>query len=225
MTMLSLQGVWRVYEVGEDEVVALNDATVDIRDGEFIAVTGPSGSGKSTLLQIIGLLDRPSQGMVRLDGEDISDLSDRDRTEIRLRTLGFIFQRFHLLGNLTAIENVVLPMEVAGVPTAERYAKAASLLESVGLADRMSFVPAQLSGGQRQRVAIARALANEPRLLLADEPTGELHSEDKARVLELFRRLHSEGKTIIVVTHDMEVAAVAERHLEMRDGRLQEVNR
>jgi putative ABC transport system ATP-binding protein len=196
---------------------------VDIKDGEFIAVTGPSGSGKSTLLQIIGLLDRPSQGTIQLDGEDVSDLSDGDRTEIRLRSLGFIFQRFHLLGNLTAIENVVLPMEVAGVAITDRYARAASLLESVGLGERMSFVPAQLSGGQRQRVAIARALANEPRLLLADEPTGELHSEDKARVLELFRRLHDQGKTIIVVTHDMEVAAVAERHLEMRDGRLWEV--
>jgi putative ABC transport system ATP-binding protein len=221
--MLSLQGVWRVYQVGDDEVVALDDATVDIKDGEFIAVTGPSGSGKSTLLQIIGLLDRPSQGTIQLDGEDVSDLSDGDRTEIRLRSLGFIFQRFHLLGNLTAIENVVLPMEVAGVAITDRYARAASLLESVGLGERMSFVPAQLSGGQRQRVAIARALANEPRLLLADEPTGELHSEDKARVLELFRRLHDQGKTIIVVTHDMEVAAVAERHLEMRDGRLWEV--
>jgi putative ABC transport system ATP-binding protein len=223
--MLNLQGVWRVFEVGDDDVVALHDATVDIAEGEFIAVTGPSGSGKSTLLQIIGLLDRPSQGTVRLDGEDISDLSDHDRTKIRLRTLGFIFQRFHLLGNLTAIENVVLPMEVAGVATAERYTRAASLLQSVGLGERLSFVPAQLSGGQRQRVAIARALANEPRLLLADEPTGELHSEDKARVLELFRQLHDQGKTIIVVTHDIEVAAVAERRLEMRDGRLREVMR
>jgi putative ABC transport system ATP-binding protein len=221
--MLTLQDVWRIHEVGDDEVVALQAADLEIDDGDFIAVTGPSGSGKSTLLQIIGLLDRPSQGTMALDGEDLGDRTDAERTEIRLRTLGFIFQRFHLLGNLTAIENVALPMEVAGMPPTERYARAASLLGSVGLGDRMEFVPAQLSGGQRQRVAVARALANEPRLLLADEPTGELHSEDKARVLELFHRLHASGKTIVVVTHDMEVAAVAERHLEMRDGRLWEV--
>jgi putative ABC transport system ATP-binding protein len=221
--VLRLRGVWRVHEVGDAEVVALRDATVDIEDGEFVAVTGPSGSGKSTFLQIVGLLDRPSQGAVELDGEDVAALSEAARTRIRLHSLGFIFQRFHLLASLNAIENVSLPMEIAGVGMTTRYARAASLLTSVGLGERMTFVPSQLSGGQRQRVAIARALANEPRILLADEPTGELHSEDKARVLELFRRIHTEGKTIVVVTHDMEVAAVAGRRLEMRDGRLREV--
>jgi ABC-type lipoprotein export system ATPase subunit len=221
--VLSLRGVWRIHEVGDAQVVALRDATVDIEDGEFVAVTGPSGSGKSTFLQIVGLLDRPSQGAVVLDGKDVAILSEAARTSIRLHSLGFIFQRFHLLASLNAIENVSLPMEIAGVDMNTRYARAASLLTSVGLGERMTFVPSQLSGGQRQRVAIARALANEPRILLADEPTGELHSEDKTRVLELFRRIHAEGKTIVVVTHDMEVAAVAGRRLEMRDGRLREV--
>lgn len=221
--VLELRGVWRTHLVGETEVTALQDASIRIDDGDFIAVTGPSGSGKSTLLQIVGLLDRPSRGSLELDGEDVGCLGDDERTRLRLSTIGFIFQRFHLLSGLTAIENVALPMEVAGVGPTDRYARAASLLRSVGLADRLTFFPAQLSGGQRQRVAVARALSNEPRLLLADEPTGELHSEDKARVLELFRHIHSEGRTIVIVTHDPEVAAVAERHIEMRDGRASEV--
>jgi ABC-type lipoprotein export system ATPase subunit len=220
--MLKLNGVWRTYRVGEAEVVALHDVTLGIDDGEFIAIVGPSGSGKSTLLQIIGLLDRPTRGTVELDGRDISALSDEECTAVRLHTLGFVFQRFHLLFDLTAIENVALPMEVADVPVQERYDRAAALLENVGLGGRLSFQPAQLSGGQRQRVAIARALANDPRLILADEPTGELHSEDKANVVALLRRLHQQGHTVVVVTHDPEVAAVAERRIEIRDGRVGE---
>ena len=221
--MLKLTGVWRTYQVGDAEVVALRDVTLPIDDGEFLAIMGPSGSGKSTLLQIVGLLDRPTRGTVELDGQDVGTLSDEERTHVRLHSLGFVFQRFHLLGDLTALENVALPLEAAGVPVGERYERAAALLETVGLGERLAFRPAQLSGGQRQRVAIARALANDPRLILADEPTGELHSEDKANVVELFRRFQREGHTIVIVTHDPEVAAVADRQVEIRDGRVREV--
>jgi putative ABC transport system ATP-binding protein len=220
--VLELQNVWRVYQVGDAQVVALEAASLRIGDGDFVAIRGPSGSGKSTLLQIVGLLDRPTSGTVLLDGRDLSDLGDAERTRLRLETIGFVFQRFHLLRDLTAVENVALPVEAAGVPVRERYTRAADLLTSVGLGARLTFRPAQLSGGQRQRVAIARALANEPRLILADEPTGELHSEDRANVLALFDRFHREGRTIVVVTHDPEVAAVAERRIEIRDGRVRE---
>lgn len=221
--MLSLDGVWRVYQLGEAEVVALEDVHLAIGEAEFVAVVGPSGSGKSTLLQILGLLDRPTRGQVVLDGRALSALSDQERSRLRLETLGFVFQRFHLLPDLTAIENVALPMEAAGVDVETRYERAAALLESVGLGPRLLFRPAQLSGGQRQRVAIARALANRPRLILADEPTGELHSDDKRGVVDLFRRLHAEGRTIVVVTHDTEVAGVAGRRVEIRDGRVKEL--
>jgi ABC-type lipoprotein export system ATPase subunit len=221
--MLELSGVWRTYRSGETDVVALRDVNLRIDDGDYLAITGPSGSGKSTMLQIVGLLDRPTRGRVALDGQDVNDLSDAERTRLRLRTIGFVFQRFHLLHDLTVIENVALPLEAAGVPVEPRYARAAELLTSVGLGHRLRFRPAQLSGGERQRVAISRALANNPRLILADEPTGELHSEDKANVLELLRRLNAEGHTIVVVTHDPEVAAVAARRVELRDGRLREL--
>jgi putative ABC transport system ATP-binding protein len=221
--MLRLERVWRIYPSGESQVVALADVTLEIREGDFMAIVGPSGSGKSTLLQLLGLLDRPSRGTVALDGHDLAALGDAARTRLRLEAIGFVFQRFHLLHDLTAIENVALPMEALGIGVAARYARAAALLASVGLGDRLDFLPAQLSGGQRQRVAIARALANEPRLILADEPTGALHSEDKARVLELFQRFNEEGRTIAVVTHDLEVAEAAERHVEIRDGRVREV--
>ncbi|HYU17115.1 MAG TPA: ABC transporter ATP-binding protein [Chloroflexota bacterium] len=220
--MLRLDGVWRNYEVGDSLVSALQDVSLQIADGEFVAIVGPSGSGKSTLLQIVGLLDRPTRGSVELDGRDVGALSDGERTRLRLLQLGFVFQRFHLLRELTAIENVVLPMEASGVPLQERYDRAASLLESVGLGSRLRFRPSQLSGGQRQRVAIARALANRPWMILADEPTGELHSEDTANVVGLLKRFWREGRTIVVVTHDPEVAAVAERRIEIRDGRVTE---
>jgi putative ABC transport system ATP-binding protein len=221
--LLELRHVRRCYDVGETRVVALDDISLTIGAGEFVAIAGPSGSGKSTLLQIVGLLDRPTEGTVTLDGRDLGDLTDAERTRLRLDTLGFVFQRFHLLNDLTALENVEVPLEAAGVPAAERRERAATLLEAVGLGERMHFRPARLSGGQRQRVAVARALANDPRIVLADEPTGELHTEDKARVIDLFRRLHDEGRAIVMVTHDMEVAAVAERRIEIRDGRVSEV--
>jgi putative ABC transport system ATP-binding protein len=217
---LEMEHVWRLYHVGEEDVVALRDATVCIRPGELVAVVGPSGSGKSTFLQLIGLLDSPTSGAVRFDGRDVGSLADAERTHVRLQSLGFVFQRFHLLNQLTAIENVMLPMEAAGLAVDERYTRAAQLLEAVGLGDRLAFRPAQLSGGQRQRVAVARAVANSPSVILADEPTGELHTEDKARVLSLFNRLNDEGRTIVIVTHDPDVAAAARRRVEIRDGML-----
>ncbi len=218
---VEMEHVWRTYQVGDDEVIALRDATVAIGAGELVAVVGPSGSGKSTFLQLVGLLDSPSEGEVRFDGRNVGSLPDSDRTRVRLESLGFIFQRFHLLNQLSALENVMLPMEAAGVALEDRHARATDLLEQVGLGERLKFRPAQLSGGQRQRVAVARAVANSPAILLADEPTGELHSEDKARVLELFKALNGQGRTVVIVTHDPDVAAVARRCIEIRDGMLQ----
>lgn len=223
MSMLDLRAVSRSYLVGDSDVWALRDATLHIDDGEFVTIMGPSGSGKSTLLQIIGLLDRPTSGSVSLDGQDLAGFGDEQRARLRLVTIGFIFQRFHLLRDMTALENVALPMEAAGVGSRERYERAAQLLDEVGLSHRLLFMPAQLSGGQRQRVAVARALANDPRLILADEPTGELHSEDKAAIIGLFRRLNAQGRTVVVVTHDPEVAAAARRRIEIRDGLVSEV--
>jgi putative ABC transport system ATP-binding protein len=217
---VEMDHVWRTYRVAEEDVVALRDASVAIEPGEMVAVVGPSGSGKSTFLQLIGLLDSPSAGEVRFDGRGVGSLPDGARTHVRLESLGFVFQRFHLLNQLSALENVMLPMEPRGLPFDERYARAAELLDQVGLSDRLQFKPAQLSGGQRQRVAVARAVANSPSVLLADEPTGELHTDDKARVLDLFQTLNRQGRTIVIVTHDPDVAAVAPRRVEIRDGTL-----
>jgi putative ABC transport system ATP-binding protein len=217
---VELDHVWRTYHVGEEEVVALRDATVAFEPGEFVAVVGPSGSGKSTFLQLIGLLDSPTTGDVRFDGRAVGSLGDAARTRVRLESLGFVFQRFHMLIQLSALENVMLPMEAARLEFHERVDRATQLLEQVGLGERLQFKPAQLSGGQRQRVAVARAVANSPAVLLADEPTGELHTDDKARVLELFQGLNRQGRTVVIVTHDPEVAAVARRRVEIRDGRL-----
>jgi putative ABC transport system ATP-binding protein len=217
---VEMDHVSRSYQVGDEEVVALHDATVAFDSGELVAVVGPSGSGKSTFLQLIGLLDSPSSGEVRFDDRAVGSLPDGDRTRLRLESLGFVFQRFHLLNHLSAIENVMLPMEAAGLIFEERRERAAALLDQVGLSARLAFKPAQLSGGQRQRVAVARAVANAPSVLLADEPTGELHTEDKSRVLELFQAVNREGRTVVIVTHDPDVAAVAPRRVEIRDGRL-----
>jgi len=220
--VLEVRQVSRVYELGEVPVHALQDASLRVADGDFIAITGPSGSGKTTLLQIMGCLDRPTSGQVLLDGRDLGTLSDGERTRLRLETFGFVFQRFHLVSVLTAIENVAVPLEALGVDADERYERARELLEQVGLLERINFPPARLSGGERQRVAIARAAANQPRFVLADEPTGALHSEDKARVIELFRRLNRAGQTIVMVTHDPEMARLADHRMEIRDGVLRE---
>ena len=205
---LDLVHVSRWYGEGQARIAALRDVSLVIHPGDLMAVVGPSGSGKSTLLQLLGLLDRSSEGAMSVDGREVGFLDDRALTRLRLETIGFVFQRFHLLMGQTAIENVALPLEAAGWSVGERYARAAYLLDQVGLAHRMLATPSQLSGGQRQRVAIARAIANDARLILADEPTGALHSEDKAGVVALLQAMHASGKTVVIVTHDEQIAAI-----------------
>ncbi len=216
--MLELRDVSRVFTMDEFRVQALTGANLRVGPGDFAAITGPSGSGKSTLLQIAGCLDRPTTGDVRLDGVDLTALSDAERARLRLTTFGFVFQRFHLVSVLSAVENVAVPMEALGIDAAERYERAWQLLDHVGLAERVEFMPSRLSGGERQRVAIARAVANRPRYLLADEPTGALHSEDRDRIVALFRRLNESGIAIIMVTHDPQMALLATNRFEIRDG-------
>jgi putative ABC transport system ATP-binding protein len=201
-------------------VVAVRDLTVSIEAGELVSICGPSGCGKSTLLHIFGCVDAPSQGQMLVDGVDVSSLSDAERSAIRLSKIGFVFQRFFLLPMLTAAENVELPQAEAGKSRAERRSRTLELLDYVGLADRAHHRPSQLSGGEAQRVAIARALANRPRLLLADEPTGELDQGTGQQIVGLFERVHADGTTVVVVTHDPAIAARSPRVLWMRDGRL-----
>ncbi len=219
---LDLVHVSRWYGEGQARIAALRDVSLVIHPGDLMAVVGPSGSGKSTLLQLLGLLDRSSEGVMSVDGREVGGLDDRALTRLRLETIGFVFQRFHLLMGQTAIENVALPLEAAGWSVGERYARAAYLLDQVGLAHRMLATPSQLSGGQRQRVAISRAIANDARLILADEPTGALHSEDKAGVVALLQAMHASGKTVVIVTHDEQIAAICDRRLDIRDGLVSE---
>jgi ABC-type lipoprotein export system ATPase subunit len=219
---LDLVHVSRWYGEGQARIAALRDVSLVIHPGDLMAVVGPSGSGKSTLLQLLGLLDRSSEGAMSVDGREVGFLDDRALTRLRLETIGFVFQRFHLLMGQTAIENAALPLEAAGWSVGERYARAAYLLDQVGLAHRMLATPSQLSGGQRQRVAIARAIANDARLILADEPTGALHSEDKAGVVALLQAMHASGKTVVIVTHDEQIAAMCDRRLDIRDGLVSE---
>jgi putative ABC transport system ATP-binding protein len=206
------------YESGEDTLEALKGVGVAVEAGEFIAVMGPSGSGKSTLLNLLGLLDEPTEGTVLIDGEDATRLSDRERTRVRKRTVGFVFQNFYLIPTLTARENVEVPRLLDR--DAETQARAADLLERVGLGDRLDHRPGQLSGGQKQRVAIARSLVNEPRILLADEPTGNLDRETGATILGEFERVTDEGVAVVAVTHDPQVADFADRTVQIVDGRL-----
>jgi len=198
--------------------VALRGVSLRIKDGEYVAIMGPSGSGKSTLLHIMGLLDTPTRGRVLLDGRDISKLSEGERAVIRRRKIGFVFQAFNLIPHLTVLENVELPLMLDGVPRGERRKKAEEILKSVGLGDRLHHYPSQLSGGQKQRVAIARALINNPSIILADEPTGNLDSKTGEVILDLFDDLHGQGHTLVVVTHDEEVAERADRVIKIRDG-------
>jgi putative ABC transport system ATP-binding protein len=206
------------YESGEDSLEALKGVDVAVEAGEFIAVMGPSGSGKSTLLNLLGLLDEPTEGTVLIDGEDATRLSDRERTRVRKRTVGFVFQNFYLIPTLSARENVEVPRLLDR--DAETQARAADLLERVGLGDRLDHRPGQLSGGQKQRVAIARSLVNEPRILLADEPTGNLDRETGATILGEFERVTDEGVAVVAVTHDPQVADFADRTVQIVDGRL-----
>jgi putative ABC transport system ATP-binding protein len=220
--MIELKNVHKVYPMGEVSVPALRGINLTIHPGEFVAIMGPSGSGKSTLMQLLGCLDLPSDGVVQLDGKDITTLDEDTLAQIRGKKVGFVFQTFNLIPTLTAQENVELPLFFQGVPREKRRARAAELLRKVGLDGRLHHKPAQLSGGERQRVAIARALANDPEIILADEPTGNLDSESGKAILELLAQLHREGKTIILVTHNPEAAAYAQRIVRIRDGRLVE---
>ncbi|RMH56432.1 MAG: ATP-binding cassette domain-containing protein [Deinococcus-Thermus bacterium] len=224
-----MQGVTKVYRSGSGartvEVRALAGVDLTIQKGEFVALMGPSGSGKSTLMHIIGLLDTPTEGEYRLGGNSVRGLSEAQLARIRNRRIGFVFQAFFLLPRLTALQNVALPLVYRGLPPALRLERARRTLEAVGLGDRLDHLPAELSGGQKQRVAIARALVQEPDLLLADEPTGNLDSRSSEEILALFESLHQQGKTILMVTHEPDVAARAQRIVRLRDGRVVEGGR
>jgi putative ABC transport system ATP-binding protein len=215
-----LQGVDKVYGSGEMAVKALDGVNLTVNRGDYLAVMGASGSGKSTAMNILGCLDRPSSGSYRLNNTPVEDLSDDQLADLRNRDLGFVFQQFHLLPQLSALDNVILPMVYAGVPAAERRQRAKAALERVGLGQRLNNKPNQLSGGQQQRVAIARAIINQPALLLADEPTGALDSQTTAEVLDIFDALHRGGMTVVMVTHEDDVAARAEKIVHFRDGRI-----
>jgi len=219
MAVLEAEGLQRRYG-GSGGVLALKGASLTVEPGQFVCLVGTSGSGKSTLLQLLGCLDRPDAGTLRIEGEEVSRLSDEQLARVRNQRIGFVFQSFHLLPRLRADDNVALPLRYAGVPKKERLLRARELLERVGLAERVHHLPSELSGGQCQRVAIARALAADPPLLLADEPTGNLDSTSGAEVLALFQDLHAAGRTIVMVTHDPEVAALADRRIHLEDGEI-----
>ena len=219
-SVVSLAGVRRDYHMGGEDVHAVRGVSLEIGAGEYVAIVGPSGCGKSTLLHLIGVVDQPTTGTVTVNGERVDQMRDADATRFRLRNIGFVFQRFYLMPALSAAENVELPMAEAGMKRGERRARARELLAYVGLAGRTDHRPAQMSGGEQQRVAIARALANRPALLLADEPTGELDAATGADVIALLGRLNADGTTVIVVTHDENLARAARRVVHMRDGQV-----
>lgn len=218
--ILELKGIYKDYFQGEFRVPVLKDINLSVEEGEYLAIMGPSGSGKTTMMNLIGCLDRPTAGEYYLKGEDVSLYKDKELSDVRLNSIGFVFQNFHLLPKMTALDNVALPLSYAGVPQKERKEIAAKALARVGLEDRVNFMPNQLSGGQKQRVAIARALVNNPKIILADEPTGALDSKSGDAVMELFRQLNEEGVTIIMITHNEEIAECAKRILYIFDGEI-----
>lgn len=220
--LVELQGVKKIYRLGEVEVPALQGIDLRVESGDFLALMGPSGSGKSTLLHILGLLDRPTAGKVLWEGQDVTRLNGGKLAELRGRRIGFVFQMFNLVPNLTALENVELPLVFLGVPARERRNRAEEALRRLGLGDRLRHRPNQLSGGQQQRVALARALVTDPALLIADEPTGNLDSATGREILALFSELNKQGRTIVLATHDPEAAEVAKVRLRLRDGRITE---
>jgi putative ABC transport system ATP-binding protein len=220
MALVELRNVSKIYHLGEEVIRALDDISLDIEQGEFITIVGPSGSGKSTLMHILGCLDSPTKGTIKLDGIMIHDASPGQLAAIRNRKIGFVFQFFNLLPKLNVLQNVELPMIYSGVSGKERRQRAQAALEAVDLANRARHRPSQLSGGQQQRAAIARALVNSPRIVLADEPTGNLDSHTGETILQLFRKLSQEGRTMVLVTHDPEIATVTPRRIELRDGQI-----
>ncbi|MEO7455363.1 MAG: ABC transporter ATP-binding protein [Gemmatimonadaceae bacterium] len=216
--LVEVRDLARDYAMGDERVAALRGVSFSVEEGDYVAIVGPSGCGKSTLLNLLGVIDRPTSGSVSIAGERVDHLPDARATEFRLRKIGFVFQRFYLMQALTARENVELPLSEAGTKAQARRVRAQELLDYVGLGKRASHRPSQLSGGEQQRVAIARALANAPRLLLADEPTGELDARTGAEMIALFERLNADGTTIVVVTHDEDLASAARRVIHMKDG-------
>ncbi len=219
--LVEIRDVCKIYNPGENEVRALDHVSVSIDEGEFVAIIGQSGSGKSTLMNMLGCLDVPTSGTYRLQGQDVSQLDDNELSDIRNREIGFIFQGFNLIPNLTALENVELPLIYRGVGKGKRKELSRTALEKVGLGNRTEHRPAEMSGGQQQRVAIARAIAQAPPVILADEPTGNLDSHSTREILEILKDLHREGRTVILITHDNEVAAEAKRIIKIRDGRIE----
>ena len=218
--VIKLESVTKVFATDEVETHALSDVQIEIARGEYVSIAGPSGCGKSTLLSILGLLDTPTNGSYALNGQQVTELKARDRARVRNREIGFIFQSFNLIGDLTVFENVELPLTYRGMSTADRRRRVAEALERVGMAHRAKHLPSQLSGGQQQRVAVARAVAGEPVMLLADEPTGNLDSRSGESVMELLHELHDNGATICMVTHDSRYARNAQRHIHLFDGRI-----
>lgn len=217
-TVIDIQGITKTYVNGKLSVPILHGIDLVVNKGEFVSIMGPSGSGKSTFMNILGCLDRPTTGSYRLNGDEVATLSDDELAYVRNKQIGFVFQSFNLLTKLTALENVALPMIYAGVNKKMRIERATQLLQSVGLGERMDHLPSELSGGQRQRVAIARALANNPAIIMADEPTGNLDSKSTIDVMNIFRGLHDEGRTILLVTHEPDIATYASRNVVLKDG-------
>lgn len=220
MNVVTITGVKKLYKMGSEIVAALNGVDLKIDSGEFVALMGPSGSGKSTLMNILGCLDRPTEGSYKLLEKEVSRLSDDELAGIRNKTIGFVYQTFNLLPKLTSLENVELPAVYAGIAKSERRQMALEALEKVSLADRAEHLPSELSGGQRQRVAIARAIAMKPAIILADEPTGNLDTKSTLEIMQIFRNLHSSGSTVIIVTHEPDIAQAADRQILVKDGKI-----
>ncbi|HVF47182.1 MAG TPA: ABC transporter ATP-binding protein [Pyrinomonadaceae bacterium] len=223
--LISMKNIWKTYEMGTEELHALRDVSFEVQRNEYLAIIGPSGSGKSTLMNLIGCLDSPTKGDYWINGHLVSDMSDDELARIRNKEIGFVFQTFNLLARATALHNVELPLIYAGMRAGERHDRAQATLASVELGDRTTHRPNELSGGQRQRVAIARALVNNPSILLADEPTGALDSKTSVEIMHLFEKLHEDGNTIILVTHEPDIAARAHRIITIRDGRIEKDER
>jgi putative ABC transport system ATP-binding protein len=219
--LISMHNIWKTYQMGVEELHALRDVSFEVKRGEYLAIIGPSGSGKSTLMNLIGCLDSPTKGEYWINGQLVSDMTDDELARIRNKEIGFVFQTFNLLPRATALHNVELPLIYAGMRAGDRHERAQAALASVELGDRVMHKPNELSGGQRQRVAIARALVNHPSILLADEPTGALDTKTSHEIMELFERLYEQGNTIIMVTHEADIAARAHRVITIRDGRIE----